>query len=209
MLYQVLAEHLATFLDRVAADPNRSLPRFVVRELRAFLDCGLLCHGFCRVRCNDCGRDALVAYSCKGRGFCPACGTRRMVDTAAWLVDHVLPDVPVRQWVLTLPHRVRFLCAYDPELCTGVRRIFVRAVASFYKRRARERGIDVPRTGAIVLQQRFDSALRLNTHFHSIWPDRGVPSDHGPMGAYSRVIHGPNAPSSTPRIHSPTRTSPG
>ncbi len=35
-----------------------------------------------------------------------------MVDTAAWLVDRVIPQVPVRQWVLSLPYRVRHVCAY-------------------------------------------------------------------------------------------------
>ena len=34
-------------------------------------------------RCDDCGHDYLVAYSCKGRGVCPSCNTRRMVETAA------------------------------------------------------------------------------------------------------------------------------
>lgn len=115
--------------------------------------------------------DALVAFSCKGRGFCPSCGTRRMADTAAWLVDRVLPDVGVRQWVLALPYRVRFLGAYDPELCRGVRRIFVRAVRSFYEGRARSRGIEEPRAGCVAFTQRFDSALRLNLHFHVLWPD--------------------------------------
>jgi hypothetical protein len=85
-----------------------------------------------------------------------------MVDTAAWLVDRVLPEVPVRQWVLALPHRIRFLCAYDPVTCAGVRRILVRAVASFYKRRARDQGIADPRVGCVAFTQRFDSALRLN-----------------------------------------------
>jgi hypothetical protein len=36
--------------------------------------------------------------SCKGRGVCPSCNTRRMAETAAHLVDHVLPRLPVRQW---------------------------------------------------------------------------------------------------------------
>jgi len=27
-----------------------------------------------------------------------------MVDTAAWLCDAVIPEVPVRQWVLSLPY---------------------------------------------------------------------------------------------------------
>lgn len=39
-----------------------------------------------------------VAFSCKRTGFCPSC-TRRMSDSAAHLVDEVLPDVPIRQWV--------------------------------------------------------------------------------------------------------------
>lgn len=173
MLYRVLAAHLETFLARVEANPDRGdLPRFVVRELRAFLDCGQLARGFCRVHCAACGRDDLVAFSCKRRGFCPSCGTRRMVDTAAHLVDCVLPDdVPVRQWVLALPHRVRFLCAFNPDLCAGVRRIFIRAISSFYRSRARHRGVADPRTGCVSFVQRFDSALRLNVHFHILWPD--------------------------------------
>lgn len=127
VLYQVLGEHLDTFLARIADDDTRApLPRFVVRELRNFLDCGQLSRGFCRVHCDACGKGALVAFSCKHRGFCPSCGSRRMADTAAWLVDRVFPDVPVRQWVLSLPYHIRFLCAFDPKAARGVRKILVR-----------------------------------------------------------------------------------
>ena len=56
--------------------------------------------------------ERLVAFSCKGRGFCPSCGARRMAQTAAWLVDDILPAldaVPViekslavyREWTKT------------------------------------------------------------------------------------------------------------
>jgi anaerobic ribonucleoside-triphosphate reductase len=78
--------------------------------VEAFLHCGILAHGFARVWCAACGKDDVVAFSCNGRGFCPSCGARRMADTAAWLVDRVIPDVsPVRQWVLSLPYRLRVL----------------------------------------------------------------------------------------------------
>ena len=50
-----------------------------------------------------------------------------MADTAAHLVDEVLPDVPIRQWVISFPFRIRYLLAYDPKLCCAVRRIFVRS----------------------------------------------------------------------------------
>jgi ribosomal protein S27E len=57
--------------------------------------------GFLRVRCAECAKEKLVTFSCKKRGFCPSCGARRMAETAAHLVDHVIPPVPVRQWVLS------------------------------------------------------------------------------------------------------------
>ncbi|MBU0754637.1 MAG: transposase zinc-binding domain-containing protein [Planctomycetes bacterium] len=108
-----------------------SWPGFVKLELEAYLDCGILARGFCRFQCEQCGRDELVAFSCKGCGFCPSCAGRRMSEEAAHLVDHVLPEVPMRQWVLTVPRRVRYLIAFDLTLCAQVRRIFIRAVQSF------------------------------------------------------------------------------
>jgi hypothetical protein len=47
-----------------------------------YLECGIFAHGFARAWCHDCGHDYFVAYSCKGRGVCPSCNTRRMVETA-------------------------------------------------------------------------------------------------------------------------------
>jgi hypothetical protein len=47
----------------------------------------------------------------------------------------------------------------------------VRAVSSYYKRRAKARGIENPRVGCVAFTQRFDSALRLNLHFHVLWMD--------------------------------------
>ncbi len=52
---------------------------------------GRLEHGFLRVQCDTCYAEHLVAFSCKRRGFCPSCGARRMVESAALLVDEVLP----------------------------------------------------------------------------------------------------------------------
>ncbi|NIV49573.1 MAG: hypothetical protein GWN46_23635, partial [Gammaproteobacteria bacterium] len=78
-------------------------------EFRRYLECGILAHGFARARCSTCRQDFLVAFSCKGRGICPSCNARRMAETAAHLVDHVFPQVAVRQWVLSFPKRLRYL----------------------------------------------------------------------------------------------------
>jgi hypothetical protein len=168
VLYRVVQENLETFLAS-ARDQGRVVPRFVERELRAFLDCGLLCRGFLRVRCDDCGRERLIAYSCKTRGFCPSCGARRMADTAAHLVDRVFPEAPVRQYVLSLPFALRYRLAFDQELCSDVLRIFVQTVFSSLKRRARKT-LPMRKTycGSASFVQRSGGSINLNPHFHSL-----------------------------------------
>ncbi len=136
-------------------DEGRAGPRFVHCELQCYLDCGILAFGFARVHCSSCGKEEVVAFSCKGRGSCPSCCARRLADSAAHLCDEVLPQVPVRQWVLSLPFRIRYLLACDARLCPAVRRILVRTLLDSLDERAASAGIPVRRSGAVVLAQRF------------------------------------------------------
>ncbi|MBK7060170.1 MAG: transposase zinc-binding domain-containing protein [Rubrivivax sp.] len=133
------------------------LPQFVKDEFDAFLECGILAHGFLRLRCGDCGHDKLVAFSCKRRGFCPSCGARRMAQTAAHLVDHVIPHVPVRQWVLSLPIPLRLLLAAQPKLVTPVLQVVHRAITRFLLDQAGLKAEQAD-SGAVTLIQRFGSA---------------------------------------------------
>lgn len=185
LLYRLLSEHAESFLAELDALGQVGLPRFVKRELRGFLECGILAHGFARVHCFVCGRDSLVAFSCKGRAFCPSCGGRRMTATAAHLVDRVLPEAPIRQWVLSLPYAFRLPCAFDHELLARVRQVFVRAVFSCTLRRARAQGLEAGalgfRTGAVNVVQRTGGALNLNPHLHAIFVD-GVYTRDSPFG---------------------------
>jgi hypothetical protein len=118
----------------------------------------VLARGFARWHCGGCGFERLVALSCKGRGFCPSCGGKRMTGLSADLTDRVTPFVPVRQFVLSVPHRVRYLLAYDHARCIAVLRIFIRALLSFYRLRARKRGAGRRGTGSVTFVQRFGSA---------------------------------------------------
>ena len=120
-LYRVVQAHLDTFLACVDIDTGGAgLPKFVTDEFDAFLACGILAHGFLRLRCDGCMEEKLVAFSCKRRGICPSCGTRRMAEAAAHLVDHVIPKVPVRQCVLSFPIPLRSLFAIHPYLLAPV-----------------------------------------------------------------------------------------
>jgi hypothetical protein len=98
-LYRLIQQHAATLFAQAEAEACAELPQFVKDELDDFLECGIFAHGFLRLRCGVCGHDKLVAFSCKRRGLCPSCGARRMAQTAAHLVDRVIPHVPVRQGV--------------------------------------------------------------------------------------------------------------
>ena len=62
-----------------------------------------------------------------------------MTERAAHLVDEVLPQVPVRQWVLTMPYRLRYQLAWNHGLSRAVSRVYTRARLEVYRRGARAR----------------------------------------------------------------------
>lgn len=169
LLYQIVEQHYPAFLTHLHTE-GKILPDYVQREFTDYLKCGRLEHGFLRVRCERCHHEKLVAFSCKRRGFCPSCGARRMVESAALLVDEVLPVRPIRQWVLTVPFPLRFLFAAYPELMGKVLGIVTRTISTHLAHQAGLSKREAP-TGAVTLIQRFGSALNLNIHFHMLFLD--------------------------------------
>jgi DNA-directed RNA polymerase subunit RPC12/RpoP len=164
--YQAVQSHLETWLHlaRSSEPDGDPVPAQVEREFRQYPNCGVLAHGFARARCADCGHDFLVAFSCKGRGVCSSCSTRRMAETKAPLVDHVFPEVPVRQWVLSLPKRLRYFLHRQSKLVNPVPRIFLAEVEVAL----RASSPDAPsgaRFGAVTFVHRLGSALNANLHF--------------------------------------------
>jgi hypothetical protein len=98
-LYAVVAEHLETFLAR-QQERDRPVPHFVERELRAFLDCGILANGFLRVRCDACGKDRVVPFSCKWtESTIRSCAVphfssaRRFISKSAAYIAYVLQHI--------------------------------------------------------------------------------------------------------------------
>ena len=152
-LYWLVLHHAQTFIALSEA-AGASLPRFITDEFDAYLECGILAHGFMRLTCDTCARETLVAFSCKRRGFCPSCGTCRMHEAAAYLVDQIIPHVPVRQWVLSFPIPLRSLFAVHPELLGPVLRVVQRVITTHL---IGEAGIERTQaaTGAVTLIQRF------------------------------------------------------
>jgi hypothetical protein len=108
LLYRTVQNHLATWLAMRDDGTGCCVPGVTEREFRHYLECGILDHGFARARCADYGQDFMIVDSCKGHGVCPSCTTRHMVEAAAHFALHVIPRLPVRQWVLSVPKRLRY-----------------------------------------------------------------------------------------------------
>jgi hypothetical protein len=92
-----------------------------------------------------------------------------MADTDAHLCDEVLPHVPMRQWVLSLPFRIRYLLAYEAKLRAAVRRIFVRTILGWPRERAASAGRPGGRSGAVVLARHWGGAPRLEPVPSEVW----------------------------------------
>ncbi|WP_413464975.1 IS91 family transposase [Escherichia coli] len=198
LLYQIVDEYYPAFAA-LMAEQGKELPGYVQREFEEFLQCGRLEHGFLRVRCESCHAEHLVAFSCKRRGFCPSCGARRMAESAALLVDEVLPEQPMRQWVLSFPFQLRFLFASRPEIMGWVLGIVYRVIATHLVKKAGHTH-QVAKTGAVTLIQRFGSALNLNVHFHMLFLD-GVYVEQSHGSARFRWVKAPTSPELTQLTH--------
>ena len=192
LLYQVVADHLGTFLASLDADPDaKGFPAYVQREFHDYLQCGVLAHGFLRLGCDTCHKELLLAFSCKRRGFCPSCAGRRMAQTAAHLVEQVIPWVPTRQWVVSVPVPLRYWMAASQELTAQVHTIIRTTIGQYYVNQAVTRGVprDKVQPGSVTFIQRFGSAINVNLHFHGVFLE-GVYLDRTEAGLTPRFVTG-------------------
>ncbi len=90
-----------------------------------------------------------------------------MHSITAHLVENVLPKLPLRQWVLSVPKWIRYFIARESKLLSKVLRIFVNEIEKQLKKSSA--GIESEaRLGAVSFIQRFGSRLNLHCHFHCI-----------------------------------------
>src|SRR6266849_8267418 len=190
VLYTVIADHLETFLASLDADPDApGLPAYVQREFDAYLQCGILAHGFLRLGCDTCPKELLLPFSGKRRGFCPSCAARRMAQTAAHLVECVLPWVPTRQWVVSVPVPLRYWMAASQDLTAQVHTIIRTTIGQYYVDQAvtQSSARQQVQPGSVTCIQRFGGAINLNLHFHVIFLE-GAYLDRTDQGLTPRFV---------------------
>ena len=93
-----------------------------------------------------------------------------MADNAVLLIDHILPMVDMRQWVINFPFQLRFLFASYPAVMSKVLSIVTRLISTHLIQKGGAKH-STARTGAVTFIQRFGSALNLNVHFHMLFLD--------------------------------------
>ncbi|MCE5293049.1 MAG: transposase zinc-binding domain-containing protein, partial [Chlamydiales bacterium] len=106
-LFQLIKKHYTTWHKDHDKNSEHEVPHYIACAFQKYLGCGILAKGFACAHCDGCNRDFFIAFSCKARGLCPSCNQRSMVETAAHLIDELLPRVPFMQFVISFPMRIR------------------------------------------------------------------------------------------------------
>jgi hypothetical protein len=173
--FQLVTERFDEF-ERVYPDRYQRPYGFwrpIIRaSIEKFLKCGDLKEGFARVRCPDCGHEFFVAFSCRQRGCCPSCDQKRALLLAYRLNGEIFARVPHRQWVFTIPKRLRVYFRYDRGLLGRLCRAAYETVREVYELE----GEGVPAMLGAV--QTFGDLVHWHPHIHAVVAE-GVFDDEG------------------------------
>ena len=176
-LFRLVADHLqrlqTVYDERVAREDGPWRP-VVAQVADTFLACGVLDHGFARIRCDDCAHEYLLAFSCTCRDFCPRRHAKRLAIWTRWLDTTLLAPVPHRQVVLTIPKRLRAYCLYRRRLLGEIARVAARPVTAAIRTRAGERDLAV---GIVAYRQTHGSRANGHPHRHLLVTDGGCRPD--------------------------------
>ncbi|MGD7653931.1 MAG: IS91 family transposase [Verrucomicrobiales bacterium] len=139
------------------------LSRHAVNVVRSFLRCGDISSGFTRLQCPDCGHERLLAFTCKGRYFCPACHQRRVRTGAWWIARELCHPVPHRQFVFTMPRPLRGIFRKRRELLGLLFQTATGCLRDWFRAR-----LDLPegRIAAVAAVQTFGDYLVFHPHLH-------------------------------------------
>jgi hypothetical protein len=158
-LYRLVEDHFDTLAQVHEEQFQRRFGRLrhaARRAVEKYLDCGILDQGFARVRCEGCHAEFLVAFSCKARILCPSCHAKRLEVWADWLEHELLYAVPHRQFVFTVPKRLRPFFLHDRKLLGVLCRVAYRTLRDFLRSTFREPDL-VP--GVVASIQTFGSLV--------------------------------------------------
>ena len=173
VLYRVLFHYFDRFLAEYEGrfEKEYGFLRPIIKEVvERYLDCGNPRCGFARIRCPDCGEERLLMFSCRTRGFCPSCHSKRLEEWGEWMRETLLLDVPHRQVVFTIPKMLRLFFKYNRRLLGSLCRCALRSLARYFEIVA---GCELM-PGVIAAIQTFGARINLHPHHHLLVTEGGV-----------------------------------
>ena len=167
-LYQLVEDYFEEFErvydDRYQQQYGRWRP--VIGEvMRKFLECGDLHRGFARLACYGCRYQAILAYSCKCRLFCPSCQQKRILLFAEWLDTRILDQVCHNQYVFTIPKLLRPIFKYHPKDLGLLCKAAWQAIKEMFREVASD---PAALPGVVISVQSYGASLNFHPHIHAI-----------------------------------------
>ena len=135
----------------------------VTETLDGYLNCGILAHGYGIAECIKCTHSIVIAFSCKKRGVCPSCAAKRAVIFAEHLHKELLPPVPQRHVVFSLPKRLRVFFKYDRDLNSLLFHAAWDSLSEFV-----QAVIPGSTPGAVLVVQTSGESVNFNPHLHGL-----------------------------------------
>jgi hypothetical protein len=182
VLYRVLFHHFERFLAEYESRFEKEYGFFrpIINEVvERYLDCGNPRCGFARIRCPDCHLEHLLMFSCRTRGFCPSCHSKRLEEWGEWMREELLLDVPHRQVVFTIPRMLRLFFKYKRRLLGSLCRSALRSLTRYFEAVT---GSELM-PGVIAAIQTFGDRINLHPHLHFLVTEGGV----GGAGLFHKI----------------------
>jgi hypothetical protein len=148
-----------------ALEPRYGRLRPAVRRSGGeYLRCGILDFGFARIRCDECGAEHLLAFSCKSR-ICPSCMKKRQLLFGEFLAGSILERVSHRHVVFSIPRRLRPFFHHHRALLAGLSRS---AWESLQEALRHELGEPSGRGAAVQVVHTWGDLLDWHPHVHGL-----------------------------------------
>jgi len=170
-LWQCIATHFETFLKRYesAYESTYGFMRPVIPEVvRNYQDCGCLKQGFARVRCEHCAYEYLLAFSCKGRWFCPSCHQKKVQEFGLLLSKSILHPVAHRHYTFGIPKMLRIYYRHDRDLLKDLCRLAKECVTTYIEETL---GFREGVVGMVMVIHTFGDYLDFHPHLHALVTD--------------------------------------
>ncbi|MEX1088825.1 MAG: transposase [Phycisphaeraceae bacterium] len=162
----------AAYADRYARRLGFWRP-VIHKAVRHFLKCGDPHHGFARVRCPDCRHEFFVAFSCKQRCICPSCAQKRTLLFGLHVADDICRPVPHRQFVWTIPKRLRIFFRFHRDLLNRLPPLAWQTIREVYSALLGDDAIP----GGVLVLQTFGTLIHFHPHLHGLVTDGALAPD--------------------------------